>query len=265
MLVRKFIVFLTLAASLLYSLPAAAWQRTIPGFGGSQFFLSSTNQRGGFTMAPDPLDAANPKEVYRFSIQPGPCTGFDCQQQSVRSTIQQGEDARQPKEVWYGWDIYFPADFPRDGQQATGKQIFNEWKDRNCKLVGLTVIPNIGGKDLLWEMSGPTGKSKNKAGEECQGLARFPIGPMSKIVGRWHRFEFFARWSKGDDGRYVVYMDGKKLVDYTGATCTNCDQKNQHLFGNYLCCTENTETIKPSTVYYRFVSRAKKREDLQWQ
>jgi hypothetical protein len=247
------------------ALPALAWPNKLPGFDGYRFYKSDRNQSGGFTMVPDPLDPNNPNDVYKFSIVPKRCTPDDCKQQSVRSTVQQGPDANQPKEIWYGWDIYFPADFPKAGTQGRGFQIFNEWKDKDCKLVGLSVNHNRGGRDLLWEMEAPTGQPELQFGGDCVPILEISLGRMSNIVGSWHRFEFFARWSEGEDGRYVVYMDGEKKVDYSGITCFYCSKSNYYLFGNYLCCTESAKTIQPSTVYYRNLSRAARREDLVWQ
>lgn len=245
--------------------PALAWEKTLPGFNGYRFIATGTNQEGGIQMVPDPIDPSNPSDVYRFSIAPGPCVGSDCDHQSARATVQQSTDAKQPKEVWYGWDIYFPPDFPINGKQTNGKWLFNEWKDQSCNLASLSLDANLGGRDLIWEMSVLSGKAADGKGNDCKAVMREPLAKMSTLVGSWHRFEIFARWTKNGDGRFIIYLDGEVKLDYTGVTCSNCDRMNYYLFGNYLCCTESTEKIQPSTVYYRYLSRAKKREDLQWQ
>lgn len=256
---------LALALTIFFIEPALAWPRTLHGFNGYQFFEVDRNQRGGFTMVPDPIDPNNTKKVYKFSIRPEKCVGKECHQQSVRSSIQQGPDAKQPKTAWYGWDMYFPPDFPNDGVQRLGLQQFNEWKDQNqCGLVSLAVDPNQGGRDLLWVMQKPTGKPETQFGGDCVPVMRISIAKISDLVGSWHRFEVFAHWTTEGDGQFKVYIDGKQKVDYTGVTCFNCDKMNYFSFGNYLCCTESSEKIQPSTVYYRFLSRSKSRQELKW-
>lgn len=263
---KRFIAALAISLATLnsLSLPALAWKKTLPGFNGYRFSETGTNQEGGVQMVPDPIDPGNADDVYRFSIKPGPCVGSDCDHQSARATVQQRPDAKQPHEVWYGWDIYFPPDFPINGKQSSGKWLFNEWKDQSCNLASLSLDANLGGSELIWEMSKLSGKAADGKGNDCMAVMRAPLGKMSKLLGSWHRFEVYARWTKSDDGRFIIYMDGEVKLDYSGVTCSNCDRMNFYLFGNYLCCTESTTSIQPSTVYYRYLSRAKRREDLQW-
>lgn len=138
-----YLVFGALVANTLVG-PALAWDRKLPRFNGYRFIATDTNQDGGIHMAPDPIDPSNSFDVYRFSISPGPCVFSDCDHQSARATVQPTTDAKQPKEVWYGWDIYFPPDFLINGKQSNGKWLFNEWKDQSCNLASLTLDANLG-------------------------------------------------------------------------------------------------------------------------
>lgn len=238
----------------------------LPGFGSHKFELTDTSPPKSFAMVPDPIDASNKGNVFRFATTPAHCYRDDCEQQSVRSTLSQDSHTFQPNEAWYGWELYFPKDFPINGEQAHGKQIFNEWKDQTkCKLVGLALFNDLGGNELFWDFSKPTGKANNKGGNECSSILKAPVAKMSNFLGAWHRFEFFARWSEKSDGRFLVYLDGKLKVDFSGVTCFNCRAMNYAMIGNYLCCTPDTKNTQPSVVYYRYVSRAKTREELQWQ
>lgn len=236
----------------------------LPGFS-DNFRISERNQPGGFSIVKDPLDTSNSKEVFNFSIGPGPCVREDCEQQSARGSVQQVPQAVQPKEVWYGWDMYFPADFPYGAMQIKGHEIFAEFKDQDqCQLVALTTNPNQYDEYLSWSMEKPTGRKMTATGGDCEDLFEKRIAKFKDIVGTWHRFELFVRWSTKADGKFLMYMDGKQVVDYDGLTCFNCYKKNQMYFGNYLCCTPGTKDVKPSTVYYRHVNSAKSREALVW-
>lgn len=247
------------------TLPADAWPRQLPGFDGYRFFESDRNQSRSFTMVPDPIDPSNTSKVYKFSIRPERCKGAECEQQSVRSSVQQGPDAGQPDEAWYGWDIYFPPDFPQPGAQKTGLQQFNEWKDQHqCGLISLAVSPNHGGRELLWRVQKPTGLPAGQYGYDCTSVFQESLGNITDLMGKWHRFEVFIKWSGAEDGQFVIYLDGKKKVVYSGPTCFTCGHMNYYSFGNYLCCTDSSKTIQPSTVYYRYLSRAARREDLTW-
>ena len=235
----------------------------ITGFGQDRFFLSDNSQPNGFAMVRDPADASNRQKVYRFSVRPSQCIGGDCQQQSARSSLQQGNNVRQPEEAWYGWDIYFPAGFPTGDRLISGLETFNEWKDQDqCDLVSLSITR--GQRKLVWHMEAPTGKAMTQFGGDCRMVFEKPVASVSDLVGSWHRFELFARWSGGADGRFVLYLDGKAKVDYSGRTCNENSARNYHLFGNYLCCTPDSTRIAESTVYYRFISRASSRAGLKW-
>jgi len=259
----RFIVCLCL---FILPLGANAQEFGLPGFGSDRFFQSNNNQPGGFKKVQDPLTGTGSKKVFEFSVVPRPCYNDDCEQQSARSTLQQ-YNAKHPKEGWYGWDMYFPDDFAYGPKQLSGFNIYNEWKDQdNCMLVGLTnfggaIEPGKGVPDLQlsWRMQ------NSLLPGDCQMVLRKPIVKFSELLGKWHRFEVFIRWSKEKDGKVQIYLDGELKVDYDGETCfVNCNDKMYYLFGHYICCTANTEKIVASKVYYKNISRSKERSGLKW-
>lgn len=254
-------------AVLLFATSSAAVARnelTINGFGQDRFFLADNSQPKGFAMVKDPIDLTNKENVYRFKVRPARCIGSDCQQQSARSSLQQRHNVKQPKEAWYGWEIYFPKEFPIGDSLVSGIEIFNEWKDQDqCVLVSLAIFR--GERRLSWHMEEPTGGKATQNGGDCRLVFDQTIGFMSDLTGSWHRFELSARWSGGADGRFMLYLDGKLNSEYSGRTCNENCAKNYHLFGNYLCCTPDTKSIAETTVYYRHISRAEAREGLNWE
>ncbi|QIG47455.1 hypothetical protein G5V57_06750 [Nordella sp. HKS 07] len=231
------------------------------------FLVSNRNQPGGFTMDRDPVDAINKKKVYRFEIVPRKCVSDDCEQQSARASVQQvPEGTLQPKEAWYGWDMYLPTEFPFSTAQTRGHEIFTEFKDQHqCQLVALITNPNRNDDFLSWSMEKPTGQKMTQFGGDCEVVFERPVIRIREVLGGWHRYELFARWSKKNDGKFQLYLDGTEVVNYNGITCWSCDKMNYFLFGNYLCCTPNTQKIARSTVFYRFVSRARTRDGLVWE
>ncbi|PDT31134.1 hypothetical protein CO660_03595 [Rhizobium sp. L9] len=237
----------------------------VPGFTHPFRVTTERNQPGGFAMVKDPLDQYNAAKVFKFSINPGPCVQDDCEQQSARATVQQGRKAKQPKEAWYGWDMYFVPDFPIGSKQVRGHQIFVEFKDQDqCQLVALTTNPHSNDQFLSWSMEKPSGKQMTQFGGDCINLFDMRVASIRELAGAWHRFELFVRWTREGDGRFLMFLDGKQVVDYHGVTCFSCDKLNYFLFGNYLCCTTGTKLVVPATVYYRYVSMAKSREALVW-
>lgn len=241
-------------------------QFSLPGFGSDRFFQSDRNQSGGFHKVIDPLTSEGKKRIFEFSVIPRRCFKADCEQQSARSTVQQYH-ASQPTEAWYGWDMYFPKDFPYGPKQVSGFNIYNEWKEQDdCMLAGLTNFggaaePRTGRPDmqLSWRMA-----NANLPGD-CPMVLKEPIANFKDVLGRWTRFEVFIRWSREKDGNVQVYMDGKLKLNYAGETCfSDCNKNMYYLFGHYICCTANTKEIVASKVYYRNVSRSKTRDGLKW-
>ncbi len=258
-----------LGCIVLILIPFASIAREISlsGFGEDLFHETiGRNQPGGFHMVEDPLNNSGGKKIFEFSVVPGPCFEDDCESNSARSTLQQGK-AKQPKEAWYGWDMYFPPDFAYGPKQVSGFNIYNEWKDQdNCMLVGLTnfggwTAPQSGQPDmnLSWRM-----QNSQLAGD-CPIVLQKPIASFDELLGKWNRFEAFIRWSKKKDGKVQIYLDGNLKLDYDGVTCfANCNKKMYYLFGHYICCTEDTESIVASKVYYKNISRSEERSGLQW-
>lgn len=271
MMVRLVLASFLVLAAICNTALAGRGGYAVPGFGSATFSLADRSQRGGFRMVEDPIDPANRSRVYSFTISPAKCRGADCAQQSVRSALVQSPDAVQPKEAWYGWEIYFPRDFPFATRQSRGFQQFNEWKDQpQCGLASIALdntywVAGLRDTSLSWVMKRPTGKPAGRTGEDCETYFKTGIAEMSDIVGSWRRFELFARWSRKDDGRFLLYLDGKLVLDYKGKTCfSDCSRMNYHIFGNYLCCTPDTKAVANATVYYRFISRARSRDRLIW-
>ena len=244
---------------------AESWSNEFKNFTGCRFEPVLDMQPNSMQLVADPANPDNPNTVLAFSVTPKKCIGNDCNHQSVRSALAQCREGNHPKELWYGWEMFLPKDFPHDGQQIRGFQQFAEWKDQDQCGIASTAVDAYTGSDFLeWVLHVPTGKKPGQFGGDCQQVKNFPLARVSSILGKWVKFELYAVWSKGSDGRFELYVDGAKRVNYSGPTCVNCDQRNGAIFGNYLCCTPDSKAVLPSTVYYRSISSAPKREELIW-
>ena len=262
------VAILTLTTILFSSTPvlAQSWRAELKNFSGCAFEKVPNMQPKSMQLVADPADPENPNDVLAFTVVPKKCIGGDCDQQSVRSAVKQCQEGNQPREIWYGWELFLPVDFPHDGQQIRGFQQFVSWKDQDqCGIAAIGSDAYLGGKFLNWIMHVPTGKKAGPFGGDCQKTTDIPLGRVSGFLGKWTKFELFAIWSEGLDGHFELYVNGAKMVDYSGQTCTNCSNRNQAAFGNYLCCTPDSKKVLPSTAYFRSISSAKTRENLIWE
>ncbi len=208
------------------------------------------------------------KSVWQFNLPAGYCnpkpyeTGLDdsdCKYKSARSSRYEkgGSKAEQPKEAWYGWWVYFPADFPYGNRQTRGHYEFAYWHNRFCP--HLTFASDAGtGSDLYLQTNARLG------GYDCKPTLKQKVASFSELVGRWTRFEVRVIWSEGNDGLADVYINGKLRTRHRGRTLTrNAGPSNYFVHGVYLCCTRDVASIRQATVVFGDVSRARRREDLR--
>lgn len=244
--------------------------QTYGDFGGKGAMRADlNNQPKSYKYISDPTGSAFSKKVHRFRIGPGCNTqttgdeGYnDCMQQSVRSQITEqvernGKFTVQPKQRWYGWDMYIPADFPlAPALGSGGYYTFVEWHNGQCPHISLRNSAEYG-TQLYLETARVIGQW------DCAPEKRIPIIDLKQLVNGWHRFEAFADWQRGPAGKFVLYVDGQEVLNYQGDTLTEGQEaKNYFMFGVYLCCTTDAQKVRPGELYFANVWRGKTREDL---
>jgi hypothetical protein len=225
------------------------------------------NQPDGYAFIQNPTESSLFKKVHSFSIEPG-CksnvtyhdgNASDCKYGSVRAEL--SEDGRnwpdlQPDQAWYGWDIYIPKDFPTARQQGSGKYLLGQWHNGQCPHISFINQPS--NDNLYLQTMTALGNY------ECRNRSKTKIVSFSELKGKWTRFETFVKWSSNEDGEVKIYVDGQLKVDRKGPNLTVGFENNNHFdFGVYLCCTNNINRIKRTTVLYANVSRASQRERLR--
>jgi hypothetical protein len=219
----------------------------------------------------DPTGSAPAPTVYAFTIPAGYCNpkkydasqpDSDCTWKSTRSQYRENVFATkkngnaQPREGWYGWQVYFPADFPYGAHQTKGHYEFAYWHNHQCPHL---TFSNSAGQDSILYLE----TNKALGNYECEPGARLPVADFKNLVGKWSKFEVYVKWANDASGKAIVYLDGKQAQTYTGPTLVaGFEKTNYFKFGIYLCCTDDVKRIKEASVYYSNVRRAATREGL---
>ena len=208
--------------------------------------------------------------VEQFSIAPG-CIGrveykeergaySDCDFFSVRSeVIEDVWEAKpyglgQPKSAWYGWEVYLPSNFPSANHQQNGKYLLGQWHNGQCP--HLSVVNRKESDSVGFEFL------RTRGNYECQRAKFVKLTSLSKMRGRWTKFEFFVNWDEGQ-GEVIAYVDGENKGQFRGRTLVEgLESKNSFRYGLYLCCTDNIDLIEPTFVRYANVSRSDTRDGL---
>lgn len=259
------VLALLLAAATTF-LPVSTYAQNFSGYS-SGFKNGLSSQAKSYRYMVDPTGTAPARKVHAFSIGPGCTTADDCLYQSVRSQLHEKVRDKPANDGWYGWSMYIPQDFTLAEQQPSkGYYTFAQWKNHGCPHVSFRnmpvhahpgVVENVD-PDMMYIET-----SIQLEDQDCTRKARVPVISMKELRGGWHKFEVYAEWSHGDDGRFVIYIDGVKRVDHTGSNQTVGWDENYFTFGLYLCCTNDAMKVKPTTVYYANVSKSKRRENLK--
>ena len=64
---------------------------------------------------------------------------------------------------------------------------------------------------------------------DCAHTERIPFTSIQKLRGKWTEFVMYSRWENNQDGRFVIYLDGVKVVDYKGRTLTIGKEKDNYV------------------------------------
>lgn len=226
---------------------------------------------GSISVIDDPTGSAPTKKVFSFDIPEGACSDRpyvkglpenDCYFNSTRSQYWENVKATkaygtaQPKESWYTWAVYFPEDFPFGKRQIQGSDEFFFWHNGQCPHV--TFMNWTGRQETL-------NFNTNRAlgNYECSPALSLPLMEFKDLLGKWNRFEVFVKWATDDSGEVRVYVDGRYLLRYQGATLVPEYKDLVYFkFGTYLCCTPDVKTAKAQRLLYSAIRRGDERGDL---
>lgn len=230
-----------------------------------------TSVPGSVSIIDDPTGSAPTKKVFSFDIPTGACSDApyqpgepetDCYFNSTRSQYKEfvwetkANGTAQPNEAWYGWSVYFPEDFPYGKLQTNGSAEFFYWHNGHCPHVNFT---NSAGRQDTFNLT----LNRYIGKYECLPALSLPLMEFKDLLGKWNRFEVFVKWETDDSGEVRVYLDGRYLAKYKGATLVPEFKDLVYFkFGLYLCCTPGVDTIKPMRTFYSAIRRGEDRGDL---
>ena len=223
--------------------------------GASGAFQRSLNTRSyGYTMVADPTGSAPTPTVERFEVRPGDCSrnkGWDdCANDRERSELgERSKSTGAGQEWWYGWSFYIPDDYVNVYPTKVALGQFHQdkshpvWMFQNAE----------GGYHLDDQVFGSTRQYYELISE-------------ADLRGKWHRVEVHAKWSRGQDGFFGVWVDGKHKVDFAGPTMTA--QAVYFKYGIYRSflsrykALKGVDAVPPQVVYFANVKRSRTRAGL---
>lgn len=147
----------------------------------------------------------------RFELRDGDCfTAYpenptqgwdDCTLDRERSEIREEWNPPLDKSVWYAFSLYIPEDY----EPMYPKQMFFQWHAGPAPAIYYHLNENKFHVDILGEVGYTT--------------TQYTFGRDILTLGEWHDFEVNIVWSgDGQSGRMILYVDGVKLIDYSGVT-----------------------------------------------
>ena len=172
-----------------------------------EFRRSLSNTPYGYQVTADPTGTAPVPIVERFEVRPGDCghnqVSDDCSTDRERSElVQRGARYPDQTEMWYGWYVFFPEDFPNINPTRTTFAQFHQ----------------EGAEPILMFLTKPEGYYGEVRDQEKPIQEISVIDENEKWRGKWLRVEVHAKWSRGDDGFIEIYRDGIKRGEYHGIT-----------------------------------------------
>ncbi|MBO6783296.1 MAG: polysaccharide lyase [Alphaproteobacteria bacterium] len=171
------------------------------------FHRSLSDTSHGYAVVQDPTGTGPAARVERFEVRPGDCGRSrewdDCANDRERSELAQDRSHRvgPGTEAWYGWSLYLPADLPNVHPTKAVFGQFIQTRSHPLFMFRQTVAGLV--------LDNQVDKTRSDL-----------LIPETELRGRWHRFEVHARWSRGPDGFFTVYVNGDARADYRGVTMT---------------------------------------------
>ena len=147
----------------------------------------------------------------RFELRDGDCytaypenpsSGWDdCTRDRERTEVRERWNPPLEKSVWYAFSMFIPEDY----EPMYPKQIFFQWHGGPAPVIYYHLNENKFHVDILAEVAVTT--------------TQYTFGDDILTLGEWHDFEVNIVWSAdAQAGRMILYVDGVKLIDYSGAT-----------------------------------------------
>jgi hypothetical protein len=183
----------------------------------------------------------------RYELRPGDCFGDDCNRQPSFERAESAQDGQQQyegDEYWYGWSFFVPADIPG---LASGFTHFGQFQQHSLyNPIWMFTKVYAGDFVMRYNATAPGGAKFT-----------FPLMSDSEFRGRWHDIVVHAKWALDTSGFTRVWVNGTKMVDYSGPTRTAGNTDVYFKYGIYRAASPVTTVI-----YYDELRRGKTRQEV---
>ena len=229
---------------------------------------NENNFKGGYSIVADPLEQS--KKVELFSLATYQCGKGDCQNNSSRwekvenvYSLPKGKRG-QPAEAWYSWEIYLEKNQAFGKDQPDGPIIMGQFKENGGLGCPHLAFWHYTREDRdTYEVVLQKNVPNVPPPGDCVVVGRKSLISIEEMRGKWTRFEFYIKWSLTDVGQGEGYVNGKRVLSYSGPNCfVDCDKFSNFRYGIYFANQRGDVNLKPLTVYYKNVSRSATREGL---
>ena len=128
-----------------------------------------------------------------------------------RSELQDRNVFALNSEIWLGFSVYIPHDFPK----IDTRLIIAQLKQKCGKLTNCSPVVAIRLYENKWKITQSYDASEINTTFERRTVYQSPSA-FSK--GSWQRFVFHIKLTKSEEGFVHVWQNGKKIVKYQGRT-----------------------------------------------
>ena len=249
------VICLSMVLFLWVSQNAFAQSSTAAGFG--SFKLEKAEVKHAIQR----VEFSNGDKAERFELRAGDCSkrNKDCLRDRERvEFLATGKQQRLGTDVWLGWSVFVPKDFPQQG------------KKMNVKLGQFHQLGGSG-PELLFQLddnsySAALNDPSKRDSDPMRPSKSFTVTKLASnksMRGKWTRIVVNARWSRGSDGFVSIWVDGKQAMSFTGPN-TNDTDKIYFRYGLYRSFVSRCGGPCPTLVaYFKDVRRGQSFDEVR--
>lgn len=184
---------------------------------------------------------------WKFTLQNGWCSRdhswSDCDNDRQRSEIMQKNYARiTSKPFWYSVSIFVPNSYKTLGNGPSSSWVQLHQTNANSYAMLREKGPREGiNFDIM-----PNGDT----------VHRIYLGSLNQFKGKWTDIKIHAKYSKNNDGFFVVYMNNKKIGQYNGRTLSSLKngdgtvRMDLGIYQSYISKRNNNTNFPTQTLYF---------------
>jgi hypothetical protein len=245
-MIKYFFIFSTLTFALLAT--DISLDRGLFG----DFSNSLNNTRPyAYKISPDITKSAPTKNIEIFELRTGDCfkdiLWNDCQNDRERMELKQRNPSYiDHKTWWYGWSFYLP----------------DNYKDIFPVKLSIAQFYDEGAVQPIWmfQLNDHGLYIDNQLTKP--GLVKLLI-KKSDLVKKWHTIQIEMIISRKSDGKFNIWLNGKKVFSYNGPTFKSNEFYFKYgLYRSFLSRWKNSTKIPTQNIYFSNVKKEKSQKEL---